>query len=392
MKMPDGYEARKRSCHMAVKQDHCIVVFGGFQDPRRPSENEFLSPDMHTIWMYNLFTEQWKRQKVSNLKMAPPCVGNTCAVVIGRDTFMFGGRMIMIRKQNKTESVTNALWILHKMPQGCFSWRLINSQSKQKSPSPRFSHTGWEFAEKLWVLGGSTKHTDEYLNEHGDFTSDKYIKTNQLLCFDPSSGEWINPECTGDIPEPHSDQPTTKIWDKVWMLGKKHRTCYTLYQLDMVSLIWTKIETMLPMSFEYGPETFSMSAISDNQLVIHGAFSDDKEMATTWIFSLPSLSWKKYMITPPCNLIEDELHYEKFVYWRHQRFGQTCTRGINKTAIVIGGINFYIECINVPQQNIHVMLEPKSLQQFAIKVIDEHRTMLPWKMLPKKLGALLNFL
>ena len=284
--------------------------------------------------------------------------------------------------------------MLQKKPQGCFSWSLIKFRSKQNLLLQDILTRDGEFAEKLWVLGGSTEHTSEYLNDHGEFINNGPIETitNQLLCFDPSLAERINPKCKGDIPEPHSDQPAAKIRDKVWMLGKNNRTCCGLYQLDMLSLIWTKIETTLPMSFADGPD-FSMSTISDNQLVVHGGFRDSKKRSTTWIFSLPLLSWRQYMKTPPCNHVEDELQYNIYLsIWRHQRYGQTCTQGNNNTAVVIGGLNFCGEYYEDAQQNIHVMLEPKSLQQLATKVIHKHMTSLPWEILPRKLRALLNFL
>ena len=78
-----------------------------------------------------------------------------------------------------------------------------------------------------------------YLHNHGDVVDHR---TNQLLCFDTTSKEWMNPECFGSVPSPRTRQAVTKIDDTVWLYGGDNfpTSFDDLYELNMLSLTWTE--------------------------------------------------------------------------------------------------------------------------------------------------------
>ena len=72
--------------------------------------------------------------------------------------------------------------------------------------------------------------------------------------------------------------------------------------------------------------------------------------------------------------------------------------GINNNIIIISGIypeennDLELDSSNMIWTPVcNVMLEPKSLQQLAMKTVHRYRGQLPWKCLPKKLIKLMEY-
>ena len=82
-----------------------------------------------------------------------------------------------------------------------------------------------------------------------------------------------------------------------------------------------------------------------------------KPIKTSWIFDIQSHQWKQH---PKAD---------------HNKWYHTCITGLNSSVIILGGENTIFG----------VTLEPKSLQQQAIQMINKHRSELPWLNLPNKL-------
>ena len=59
--------------------------------------------------------------------------------------------------------------------------------------------------------------------------------------------------------------------------------------------------------------------------------------------------------------------------------------GLNTDVVIIGGLKEYTQSIY--NSTIHVMLEPKSLQQLAVQTIDKNKALIPWQGLPNNLIA-----
>ena len=388
--MDDAPQRRFR--HMAVRLDHCILVFGG-----KWENYEALS--LRVICMYNLYTEQWRKYKMADTEQAPPARYHASATLVGSDIYLFGGRELPERNN------TNALWKLtigyhqvtssslrpstsigesERLPSGGRQWKLtrtphngfvwseIKHLDNAKSPSPRDSHSAWEHAGKLWIFGGFGSEIDGYLHNHGDHNT---TANNQVLCFDPIIQRWTNPVCSGAIPEPRFGHTADIIGGKVWLSGGFGTVLgdyKNLYQLDMESLIWTLVD----IAENITQPSCTLTAITENQLVCHGSARRDPEECNTWIFHVTSELWTKYTMTAE----------------RYYRVGHTGSTGVNSSVIIIGG-GPDEECNgNKHHRDLHIMLGPKSLQHLAIKIIHDKKNMLSWELLPEKLKSLFGFL
>ena len=366
--MPPSPEPQRRKRHMAVRLDHYIVVIGG---SALESEHELLSN--YKIWTYNICTEQWRKHNIQGLSKGGPAIDGACIAAIGKDLYMFGGRKIFCSKVMSTligagvDVSAKTVWKLTKASKQKFICREIGfTFTRKKTPSPRFNHAGWEYSGNLWTFGGcALPPVFREWNDHGDFVN---FCTNQLLCFNPQSKQWTNPKCYGLVPAPREKHATTSFGDKVWLFGgKKRRVIFDdLFELDMCTLMWTQIQVDLPKP--KGRYFCSLSALSNSRIILHGGRNSQNVFCMSWVLDLPSLRWK----------------YLKFIY--HPREAHTASVGINSSTVIIGGLKGRHDTDNNTYSTVfHVMLEPKSLQQLAMKIIYKHGDVLPWQYLPQKL-------
>ena len=268
---------------------------------------------------------------------------------------------------------------------GVFQWREVDNRNGVKFPSPRYKHRGWEYRGSLWVFGGYGSPLDIYINEYGDFAmntiyGDDQGANNQLLCYDPSTQKWTNPECSGSVPLPRFNHASSVIQNKVWLLGGANENCRDLdelFQFDMNSLIWTQIESGLIKPDSLNCMKYSLTAISETELILVNVFWEGSchsyYSSVAWIIYLTSQSWKQY--TSPRD---------------HRRWYNAVVSGVNRSVIVTGGYKGCTGGSYMPTY--HVMLEPKSLQQLAMKTIYNQRIVIPWKCLPTKLIVQLGLL
>ena len=138
-----------------------------------------------------------------------------------------------------------------------------------------------------------------------------------------------------------------------------------LYQLSMVSLTWTEIQTgqLTPQCRTW----CSLSAPTQCQLVLHGgkSMSSNQSLDDTWILDLPSLSWKKRTTSSAPS--------------RHCHTG---TAGMNGSVIIVGGEMYDQDGFAEQIGNISSLrLEPKGLQQLAIQKIYQHQNCTAWEQL-----------
>ena len=285
----------------------------------------------------------------------------------------FGGHMYAERRP------TNTLWKLAADPQELFVWSEIQMTNKENTPSPRYCHTGWKYAEKLWTFGGDGAGNSSagFLHKYGDFDLGY---NNQLLCFNPSAEEWANPQCYGRVPEPRGEHATTISQDKVWLYKGCVRglsnICHDLHELDMRSYTWTLIQTQQKQSFAFSFCTLSI--MSDDKLVVHGGYTANmKRSSHTWILDLETKTWKRYTSNVD-----------------FPRSNHTSSRGINNSVVNIGGFQgingWYQTTSTMYKTTFHILLEPKSMKQLAMQNVYKHHTLLPWKCLPRKLKVLLD--
>ena len=238
---------------------------------------------------------------------------------------------------------------------------------------------------KCGFFGGFGALYFHHLNEYGGFTPMSAYKNrigtnNQLLFYEPSTEIWENVCTTGDVPSPRFEALTAIIEDKVWLYGgKEHYRDLThrddVYELNMKHLVWSQIETNMP-----GPGTrlgSSFTPVTANHIVFHNGKLENK---TTWILDVESHTWQQYPISDS-----------------HCRNYHTGIIGLKSDVIILGGDDEdFVDIVSVGCEDkstcegmstpfFHVMLEPKTLQQLAMKILYKNRTQLPWKSLPSTL-------
>ena len=175
------------------------------------------------------------------------------------------------------------------------------------------------------------------------------------------------------VPEPRQGHAVTINQDNVWLFGGRtgyNRNFDDLFELSMHSLTWTMIQTSLIRP--EGRDLCTLSMISDGKFLLHcGRDSTYKMLSETWMMDLTSSTWRRYR------------HFSD-----QPRIDHTATRGISETVVIAGGFSLQ----EIYQTTFHVSLEPKPLQQLALKIICKHQTALSWECLPPKLTALLGTL
>ena len=320
---------------MAVRLEHNILIIGGQWNSN------------NVIWTYNLYTEQWKKHVIVNKNHAPPETLCACAVAIEQDVYMFGGKTRSKR--------TNALWKLAGSSVKCFKWSNLPIRDSLL-PSPREQHSGWEHAGKLWIFGGFSDRTqDRYLDDHGDFI---YNKNNQLLCFNPYGNVWTNPQCFGAVPPPSDVNVCSTSGDKIWLLNTYSKK---LYHFDKCSLVWTQFKAeRVQVNYSF----CTLTSVTSSRLVCCGDFKlyyGPSGLKKTQVLDLPTQTFSGYTSNSD-----------------YARGYHTATIGLNNDTVIIGGDQHYAV-------SSHLMFEPKSLQQLAMKTIYTYRTVLPWGSLPNKL-------
>ena len=262
--------------HVAIRLMDCIVV---------------VSSNVQEIWSYNLWTETWRKCTASKEEQIPS-PKDQCGVVIQSEIYFFGGY-----------NWHHMLWKLTKSSDGSFEWNIIDTGDITKIPSPRDGHCGWQYENKMWIFGGAGSSPVHYLNDHGDFIMRSQMQqmmgwNNQLLCFHPFIQTWQNLECFGDVPSPRASASAAIIMDTVWLYGGTTNLfkniflaatdpCVNeLFQLNMSTLAWTRIETNTPRPAAIGA---GLTLITENQLILYGG-----SVKSVQILDVGSYTWRRH--------------------------------------------------------------------------------------------------
>ena len=128
----------------------------------------------------------------------------------------------------------------------------------------------------------------------------------------------------------------------------------------MNSLAWTFMLLCQHLMIRASP---SLGALTAHQLVLHRSA---EEGTSTLILSIDesSYQWREHQVGVKCYCLSSP----------------TGVRGLNNDVIILGGHTDY-RC----NKGIFVMLEPKRLQQLAMKIIYQYKNDLPWRSLPPSL-------
>ena len=339
--------------HVAVRMKDCIVLIASYTT-EFPEEL-----DMQEIWTCNLWTDQWKAHAIPHQEKMPETRG-CCAVAVEADVYIFGGL-------NGPQMLWKLTW---NTITDSFELTAVQIKKHTKVASPRAFPCGWEYRRKMWIFGGfgpsPTLQSQSYLNDYGDFVNSvvNLGYNNQLLSFDPFTQTWKNVVCFGDVPSPRADPSTAIINDKVWLYGGLMLSGRKddLYELNMASLSWTQLQTNMPRP--PAMKSFSLTPVTPNHLVLHGSTD---ELKSTWILNVNSYKWKQHPVS----------HGRLLEY-------HTGITGLHSNAVILGG-NAVEPDERTYRSLPSVQLEPKSLQQLAVRMIYENRAALPLNTLPSKL-------
>ena len=369
----NGPSEKRLKHHFAVRMKDCIIVLDNYVG----YEEDMLLT--YIIYVCNLWTEQWRKYetRVPQGKRVPYLIDYS-AVAVESDIFIFEG----YNPRNERCGMWDVQWRLTKRTDGSFTWRTNHIQDITKTPSPRSGQCAWAYDRKVWIFGGFGPSPEGFLYDYGDFQQSLTLAVgiglnNQLLCYDPSINSWTNMECFGEIPSPRKHTRTAIIKEKVWLHGKtnqRHRKFHAIrwHELNMHSLVWTHID--ISMSWQEGLNNRhvsrrpSITPISNSELALYVGYNRVHECTFTWILDVESHTWGLHM---------DET--ENQARWGSNHTG---TPGLNNNVILLGGKSSSQETNN---SMFSVMLEPKLLQQLALKTIYQHKKVLEWKGLPRKL-------
>ena len=324
--------------HVAVRLEDTILVLMDFN----PKINKRFFGE-HDIWIYNLWTEQWKAHTIQpETRVKGLVTRSKLGVAIASDVYILAGY------SSCPLGNTSVLWKLARCNDGSFASTTSSLSCSQFTR--RTAHCDWEHGKKLWIFGGCELSQRKLSNE--------------LFCCDPSVQTFSRVICSGTIPSPRENASAAVIKDKVWLCGgnKEVDGCkFDLHELDMLSFLWTKIETGMPRPW-VGNLNGTLTPIQDSQLVLHGGRF--KNTRATWIFDVELYTWRTH---------------QNMYHWNHHA-GFT---GLCGDVIILGGYHHPSDTVYKQVEN--VRLWPKSLQQLAMRIVYGNRTDLPWKSLPPKL-------
>ena len=219
--------------HVAVRlNDHIVVMcLKLFSEHYVRTANKYIQ----VIWMYNLWTEQWKKYSIPTEEEPPP--SECCAVALASDIYIFGGV-----ERSRRQGYMTTLWKLTDT-ELC----TIQVQSGTKTPSPRAGHCGWEHGGKMWIFGGHglSPVGDVFLNDYGDFEPwnsnvDAGGYSNQFFSYDPSMNIWENVKPSGKIPLPRKKRVRLYTTLNVHTEIRCHYTINTMTQIHSKIILVTE--------------------------------------------------------------------------------------------------------------------------------------------------------
>ena len=301
--------------HVVTRLQDSTVLFGGMLMQQRRYNGQIIhdwKPENYnkrTIWMYDLHIDLWRKFVIPEHAEAPPFSLGSTAVTIKTDIYLFATR----------KDTLGTVWQLKRDLNGCFSWREV---PVKKAPSYRHDMAGWEYAEKMWIFGGCGPSPAGGGIRTGCYDTDGVAHNinNQLLCLDPSCGEWTIVKYAGAVPPPQCDCTSAIIRNEVWLYGGDgYGPSADLYNLDMNQLFWTHIHCELPSVLYRATLVFTGS-----KLVLHGdglSMHLGDPSRDRRVLDLSSMSWRE---------CKKEQHLNAFKY--------KCISGLN-SCVLIGGYN-----------------------------------------------------
>ncbi|KAK6203638.1 uncharacterized protein RJT21DRAFT_119803 [Scheffersomyces amazonensis] len=241
--------------HSSVLCGNAFIIFGG--DTVDTDFNGF--PD-NNFYLFNINNNKYTIP--SHILSKPNGrYGHTIGVVSLNNSssrlYLFGGQL--------ENDVFNDLYFFElntfKSPKA--KWELVEPLNNFKPP-PLTNHSMAIYKNKLYVFGGV------YNNEK---------VSNDLWSYDPLSNKWSQIPTTGNIPLPVNEHSSCVVNDKLFVYGGndfKGVIYNSLYVLDLISLIWSKLTSVGDIDGPGSRCGHSMSFIPKyNKLLIMGGDKND---------------------------------------------------------------------------------------------------------------------
>lgn len=197
-----------RDGHSACIIDHCMYVFGGFEE-----EIDRFSQDVHAL---DLRTMKWRYVIAQG---EPPSYRDFhSATTLGHRMYIFGGRGDLNGPYHSQEEV----YCSDIMYLDTFTGRWHRPVTSGNVPMGRRSHSAFVYQDYLYIFGGYNGLCDEHFND--------------LYRFSAERNEWCIVQTHGRPPSKRRRQSCLVVGDKVFLFGGTspfpgHHPCY-LQELD----------------------------------------------------------------------------------------------------------------------------------------------------------------
>lgn len=260
--------------HVACAIDDVIHIWGG-----RQLSGVLLPPGF--VWRYLPSTDEHHRDTTTG--DVPPGLSCSCAVVLRRFMFVFGGRDEDRRYHND----------LFRYEANKKLWTMLRPKNL---PSGRSGSCGWSHGSCLYFWGGGRPggRGDSSTLQGGDWESGFFEVTNQLLRFDTESDSWFNVETTGVRPKPRSNAAAAKISEEVIIVGGRDSQLNRLddvWTMSLSSFAWGEIKTTGPKPPPR--QSHSLTAVSQTHVILLGGWNGQSWLADLWIFDRETNTWKQ---------------------------------------------------------------------------------------------------
>uniref|UniRef100_A0A914CFR2 Kelch domain-containing protein 2 n=1 Tax=Acrobeloides nanus TaxID=290746 RepID=A0A914CFR2_9BILA len=371
--------------HACISYKGCLICWGGY------GHAYYREPNFMYIYPYKLAQKSgvWFKFKVDKGDVPKKTTGAAAVVKDGK-MYLFGGQ-----SWDEEEDQNRAVWSsspatshLYSLDLNTGIWKFHKIPDEDKLPTPRDKSAAWATKNGLYFFAGygpswRRVNTSKYIFQVQDYfeDSDSYIFgnswNNQLFRF---TDKWERIEHGGYIPTPRAASGATyvKHTDKTYVFGGRHNMerLNDLYELDMKSFIWTKIDLKPApegrswMTFTYNPDR--------NCVYMYGGLSSHSEpMQDTWILNIDTakkeLKWEKM---PNVALPPRLWHCSVFVDGALISYGGLCASP---------PLQSDVEVVNTIQVT---TFSPSSLMNLAMQKVSSNGRML--SLTPKHLWPSLN--
>ncbi|XP_053366281.1 kelch domain-containing protein 2 [Clarias gariepinus] len=359
----------ERSGHIAVVDENCIYVWGGYKNAEAPEIFDLYLPQ-NEIWIYNMETGRWKMQ-VSRGDVPDPMSGS-CGVCVEGILYLFGG--------HHARGNTNLVYRL-PLRASDFQWGRMKDL-KGLPPTSKDKLGCWVYTNRLVYFGGygyeaEADHRGTFELDENSLLGNHQARgwNNHIHILNLETSAWSQPITKGNAPTPRAAHACATMGNRGYVFGGRYmdHRLNDLYYINLDTWEWT--EMSVPQHGPVGRSWHSFIPMSSDHIFLFGGFTTNREtLSDAWLYCVTTNEWKQVM------------HNHK----KSPRLWHTACLGPDGEVFVFGG------CANdllLHQQASHsnelliFTVQPKSLLRCCKEVVVQHRHRLEsmFECLPKHL-------